>query len=346
MVTIDPSSHRPRHPVQTNVNKQASEAETHAPSSDKQTQRTNYDLTIEMLDNMSEVVAQSRRRSGIEKNAPGSVDPFERILEGDGDAEPKVERLMFVAQSNELSAQQFLVQARMMFPDDSDLILVLREIIRRRKLNNESTDVLEEVMQMVWAETNEKHTKAGMNVGIKASLFGKKFKVSSSALRNTYRDFLTSEDGELSQYEGWVEQYGTPHREMVSDFIETALIHDIQSHDPSCSREEFGMLLNHIVNFKKLRSADKSFMQVFFKSKPKDLEKEADVLTCWFDCLQRPFKIKEEIEKDQLAEHMKHVGLSKQELQQKMLRGVKLLDGELFFDPEVKEILIEALLSY
>jgi len=355
----------PRFNVQTNrpseIKQQPSQT---GPAAQEQT-HTYFDL-VNIADDLAAIAAQLRRRNDVEKKSPNSSDPFDRILEDD--AEPKVEHLLFIAHAGELTPQELLLQARGMFPDDSDLILVLREIIKRRKLRNEETDVLEEVMQLVWAGANEKHCKAGMNVGLKAQLFAKKMAVTPWALRDTYREFLSSGDGEISQYEHWVEQYGNVRRHLVAEFIETSLLHDIQSHDPSCSRAEFGGLLNHIVTFKKLRASDKAFMQVFLKGlkrgndrekgkqhkrdqkdHPRDSDQEVvpdiEVLACWFDCLQRPFKIQKEIERNQLAQLVERFNLSKPVLQQKLLRAIKLLDGDLFFDAEAKQILIEALLD-
>lgn len=375
MSVINPSTATPRFNIQTN---QPSEIKQHpsqtGPAAQGQT-HTYFDL-INIADDLSAIAAQLRRRNDFEKRSPNSGDPFDRILEDD--AEPKVEHLLFIAHAGEITPQELLLQARAMFPDDSDLILVLREIIKRRKLRNEGTDVLEEVMQLVWAGADVKHCKAGLNVGIKAQLFAKKMAVTAWALRDTYREFLSSGDGEVSQYEQWVEQYGNVRRYMVAEFIETALLHDIQSHDPSCSRAEFGALLNHVVNFKKLLAADKAFMQVFLKgvkrgnNRRKENQQESDqgkgnqrgsgreqdqqesdketvpeieALACWFDCLQRPFKIQREIEKNHLAQLTERLGLSKPVLQQKLLSAIKLLDGDLFFDAEAKHILIEALLN-
>jgi hypothetical protein len=61
--------------------------------------------------------------------------------------------------------------------------------------------------------------------------------------------------------------------------------------------------------------------------------------------LQRLFKIQREIEKNHLSQLTQRLGLDKPLLQQKLLRAIKLLDGDLFFDAEAKHILIESLLN-
>jgi type III secretion protein W len=376
MAEISPYAASPKFHLQTS---RPPEVKHHPPplASGVQEQAFNYFDMINLADDLAAIAAQLRRRTDVEKRSPNSGDPFDRILEDD--AEAKVEQFLYISYASEINPQELLLQARSMFPDDSDLILVLREIIKRRKVRNEPTDVLEQVMEQVWAETNEKHCKAGLNVGIKAQVFASKMAVTAWALRDTYREFLESGDGEISQYEQWVEQYGNVRRYLVAEFIETALLHDIQSHDPSCSRAEFGALLGHLVTFKKLLASDKAFMEVFLKEtqrgqvRRKEEQQESDhqgkgnqrgtdseqekqegdqqttpemeALACWFDCLQRPFRIQREIEKNHLAQLTERLGLAKPVLQQKLLRAIKLLDGDLFFDIEAKHILIEALLN-
>ena len=74
-------------------------------------------------------------------------------------------------------------------------------------------------------------------------------------LRQTYRDFLG--DGEpLTSYEEWIALYGFESRTRVVDFIEHAMGADMYALDPSCSRLEFGYLLQRVRQLTMLRSAD------------------------------------------------------------------------------------------
>jgi len=303
-----------------------------------------YGDLYQLADDLSAVLAQFRRRADAEKRSLASSDPFERILEED--SEPKVDSLDVIARSSAMSKDVFYNFARSMFPDDSDLVMVLREIIKRRKLAKLDNLIFEELLEEVLENSDKKRCMAGVNIGLKARLFSRKMNVSPQALRNTYRDFIGSDDEEIFQYQRWVEQYGADRRTKVAEFIEVALMHDIKSHDPSCSRLEFGNLLGHMVNIKRLQASDLAFIKEFFLQNLHIALLENELLVCWFDCLQNPFKIKDEIEKNKLVGLAKTFFLPPEELRQKLLKGIRKIDAELFFDPDIKEILIESLLYF
>ena len=342
MNKIDIGAPRPQHLDQQRT-QETSQEKTTAPVVEKTMGTDNqlsYDDLLMGSDDMAMLLAQFRRRAMADKNN-SKVDPFERILEEQ--SEPKVDQLLVIARSAELSPGVFLVYARAMFPDDSDLVLVLREMIRRRKLEKADTSMLEEVLQQIWDGSNQKQCKAGVNVGLKTRIFSKKLAVSAWALRDSYRQFLESQGSELDEYGNWVTDYGNERRTIVGEFIQTALLHDIQSHDPSCSLQEFGNLLNRVVNLKKIQASDMTFQQIFLRAGTPVPDNE--LLTCWFDCLQRPFEIQQEIERYKLANLVKRLGLTPSKLQQTLLRAIQQIDNDLFFDDAVKHILIESLLN-
>ena len=301
-----------------------------------------YAELIGASDEMSLELEQFGRRRTNDKRARGS-NPFDRILEEE--SEPKVDRLHLISRTTEVSKQQFLATARAMFPDASDFVLVLRELIRRKRIAGADTLMFEELLAEVWEKSDKKMCQAGLNVGLKARLFSKKMRVSAKALRNTYRQFLLGEDEQVFHYQQWVEEYGLGRRRQIADFIETSLLHDIQSHDPSCSREEFGYLLGQMVKIKKLTAADYAFLNVFLRRNIQMMLLEDKLLECWFDCLQRPFEVKKEIETNYLRQLTGDLMLPFDVLRQKLLMGVRQIDAELFYEPEVKQLLIDALLD-
>jgi len=303
-----------------------------------------YSEIVSMAGDMSEVLAQFQRRARAEKSSSRATDPFERILEEE--SEPKTDSLYVIAKAPDISKQGFLDFARSLFPDASDFVLVLRELIRRRRASGVAAAQFEEMLEEVWQNTDPKLCQAGLNVGLKARLYSKKMEVSPQTLRDTYREFLISDEGELFQYENWIEQYGSRRRNLVTEFVETSLLHDIQSHDPSCSRLEFGALLGHVVKLKKLQAADLGFLQVFLRGNPNALLLEDILLQCWFDCLQRPFNIKKEIETNHLRNLAKSLHLPEGKLQQKLLLAIRQLDDDFFLENEIKQILIDSLLNF
>jgi type III secretion system YopN/LcrE/InvE/MxiC family regulator len=213
---------------------------------------------IDASDNMSMLAGQFRRLGDLKKNADASSDHFERVL--DEDAHPKAQQVLKVAKNPNLSAEDLLQQARSMFPDASDLIVVLRELLRRRNLDEIVRIRLQQALAQAEDEAPPKAMKAGINIALKARLFGAKLALSALLLRASYRQFLESEEHEVAIYEDWIASYGHERRALVVEFLESALVADMLAQDPSCSRIEFGNLLGKLNQLKLLRSSEALFI--------------------------------------------------------------------------------------
>ena len=209
-------------------------------------------------DEMSAALTQFRNRRDYDKKLGHLADSFERVL--DEEAQPKAQQIVHVAKSHGVSAEELLRQVRSLFPDDSDLVLVLRELLRRRQLDEVVRKRLQALLKQVEEQAEPKPLKAGINCALKARLFGKALSLSPGLLRASYRQFLESEAAEAEIYADWVGSYGYQRRAVVLDFIEGALLADIDSLDASCSRLEFGNLLGRLGQLKLLRSADALFV--------------------------------------------------------------------------------------
>ncbi|TFZ48689.1 YopN family type III secretion system gatekeeper subunit [Serratia proteamaculans] len=209
-------------------------------------------------DDFASVLAQFRNRRDLEKKSAQLADSFERVL--DEEVSPKAKQILQVARLQKISLAELLNQARKLFPDDSDLILVLRELLRRKKLPEVVAKRLQELMQQVEEQADPKTLKAGINCALKARLFGKALALRPGLLRASYRQFLQSEASEIDIYADWIGSYGFQRRVLVLDFIENALVTDCNSLDASCSSLEFGYLLARLGQLKLLRSADALFV--------------------------------------------------------------------------------------
>jgi type III secretion protein W len=213
---------------------------------------------VQISDEMSAALAQFRGRRHFELKSDTLTDNFERVL--DDDTLPKVQRVLGLVRLADKPVTWLLQQLRGLFPDDSDLVLVLRELLRRKRLDPGSRRRLEQVLQTVLAEASPKRMNAGINTALKARMFGASMAVRAGLLRETYRDFLESDEGPVNCYQDWIALYGAPNRMNVLVFIEDALLTDISAQDPSCSRAEFGDLLARLSDLKHLRSADGLFI--------------------------------------------------------------------------------------
>lgn len=212
-------------------------------------------------DEMAAVMSQFRNRRDYDKKWGSSAESsFDQVL--DQDVLPKADLLMKIMRAKQgANIENMLRHARSLFPDDSDLVLVLRETLRRQELDEVVRKRLKKLLSQVEKEADPKRLKAGINVALKARLFGKTLCMSPAIMRESYRGFLESEDHEIEVYQEWITTYGVERRSIVVDFMEDAILSDIDSVDPSCSHVEFGYLLGRIGQIKTIRSCDALFIQ-------------------------------------------------------------------------------------
>ncbi|AMB88011.1 type III secretion regulator InvE [Pseudomonas agarici] len=213
---------------------------------------------IQSSDEMSAALTQFRNRRLFELKTDSRPESFESVL--DEDVVPKARQLLALSKVTDKPVEWLLQMARSLFPDDSDLALVLRELLRRRQLQAPVRQRLESLLEQVIAQASPRRLKAGINSALKARLFGRAMALRASFLREAYRDFLESDDRATCCYEDWVALFGPSRRAAVLAFIEAALLTDIDAQDPSCSRGEFGALLARLADLKRLRSADAMFV--------------------------------------------------------------------------------------
>lgn len=215
---------------------------------------------VENSDEMAAALrSQFRRRGDFGSKFEGLAESFERVL--DEDVIPKARQIQSLARLAERSVEWLLAQARGLFPDDSDLVLVLRELLREKKMAQAARQRLQALLQQVLHQSPPKRLKAGINSALKAKMFGKALALRAALLRDTYRSFLEFDGGPAEAYEDWIAIYGYQHRGPVLEFIEAALLTDIDAQDPSCSRDEFGQLLKKLGDIKRLRSVDVVFIR-------------------------------------------------------------------------------------
>ncbi|EGY29101.1 type III secretion regulator YopN/LcrE/InvE/MxiC [Candidatus Regiella insecticola 5.15] len=211
-------------------------------------------------DEMSAALRQFLWRRTHEKNSGDLSESFERIL--DEDVFPKINALLKeVASLQEGSIENLLRHAHLFFMDDSDLVLVLREVLKRRNLDELIRKRLLTLLKHVEATADPRRLKAGINTALKARLFGKALNINPALIRQSYRYFLESDAREIEIYQEWIISYGYQKRAAIVDFMEGALLTDIDSQDPSCSRHEFGNLLGKLGQLKLLRSSDALFIK-------------------------------------------------------------------------------------
>ncbi|TKI05086.1 type III secretion system gatekeeper subunit SctW [Martelella alba] len=298
---------------------------------------------VQSSDELSAAASQFANRRLFEKKGNAATDSFERVL--DEDATPKARALLRVAAVRGESLAFLLRYARSLFPDDSDLIMVLRELLRR-ETDKTQKKRLQALLDEAESEGLSRDTKAGINCALKARLFGHShLALKPGLLRGSYRRFLSGEGNGTEDYKDWIAAYGFQHRADVLHFIEAALLADIDSLDPSCSRREFGDLINKLGHLKRLRSGDAAFIRKL-SSHPAtgELDKsEAEWLVLFFSFLQYPERPGEHLyavlgERFLMAGHGIHSTII-----QAIFQACKSLPIELFDNAESLPVMLDKL---
>ncbi|EDS3841753.1 type III secretion system gatekeeper subunit SctW [Citrobacter portucalensis] len=223
---------------------------------------------VQSTDEMSAAMAQFRHRRDYDKKSDSFANSFERVL--DDDVLPKAKQILQMLRTQNISIEKLLYYIRNAFPDDSDLVLVLRELLRRHKSDEIVQKKIHVLLQNVEEQTDSRLLNAGVNCALKAKLYGKKLALRPGLLRTTYRHFIQSNDPESEIYADWVSSYGYQCRFLVLNYIEESLLTDINSLDASCSGVEFGDLLGRLSQIKLLRSADLLFINTLITRLPID----------------------------------------------------------------------------
>jgi type III secretion protein W len=294
-------------------------------------------------EDMSDVMAQFARRLRRPGGTRRSEDA-ERIL--DSDVDEKLEELGQLIEFSHPDAHDLLGDARRRFGDASDLMLALRELRRRRRLEGEPVDLLDEAIEEHTRQTDPKLMKAGINAALKAKVFGKRMQLEPARLRQLYRQFLLFEGTYLMIYESWIEEYGLKRRRRILEFVQAALTYDMHSLDPSSNgAEEFGPLLNLIGRVRTLNGADEQFTGRLLTSKvlTNSTETEALGVTMLLSALLAPENVGVTL-KQLLEPYLIPLGASEQsQLIQCVLRAAATIPVAIFEEVEDRHLLIDTI---
>lgn len=294
-------------------------------------------------DEMSAILTQFNNRRAFErKNAQSGETSFDQVLQED--IEPRLDKLMTILQSSEGgNIENSLRQAFALFPDESDLAMVLREKLRQRNLEEIVRQRLQKLLAHLEKEADPKRLKAGINVALKARLFAKALSLSPALVRESYREFLQSNDHQTQIYQGWVQNYGAEKRAIIIEFMQQALVSDIEASDPSCSHIEFSYLLGRMRQIREIRSCDILFIDGLRQAKPLCSPEydERELLFFLFAVLLYPDSLNE-IVNQTFGEDLARLNKTEQAtFLQTLYRACRALPVTLFYEEEYREALLE-----
>jgi|SRR5471030_87426 len=178
--------------------------------------------------------------------------------------------------------------ARQLFPNDSDLMLALREMLLSRKLSELQKKKIKEAIADLEKFGDSKKMQSGINVGRLAKRFsdssGNKA-LSAKDLRNSYLNFLELEMPAGFIYKDWIDVYGYENRTRLLAFTLSALIADMKANEPGIHSSEFGPLSAKLSDARVLHTLDKllneSFAQFPFREQMRNYQlmlAEADIV--------------------------------------------------------------------
>ncbi|MBG6038643.1 type III secretion system gatekeeper subunit SctW [Proteus cibarius] len=233
----------------------------------KVTESQNYqNQLIEISDDMSMVATLFSQRFGqrLEKKANRGKNTLYIAEEG---ADKKLDKVMMLFRKSGRSLQELLQYLRKMFPDESDLVMVLRELLRKKKLGAQLDAGIENEINNLLEGENGKQIRAGINIALQAKAFAKLLSLDASTLRNLYRSYINLDLEPIYFFQMWIEEYDLKQCAIILNFLTQSLICDMQSLMPSCSKSsEFGYLLERVNKLRTLYS--------FIEMNVKTLEKK------------------------------------------------------------------------
>lgn len=198
-----------------------------------------------------------RKNDGVENDAQPA------ILEDNADK--KLELLIKqVAKLRDFN--QLLNYARSLFPNDSDLMLALRELLHSRQVSEQLKKEIKNAMAELQKFGDNQKMQSGINVSRVAVRFsegnGDK-QLSAQSLRNSYLRFLELDLPPCFIYQDWIDQYGSHNRKRLLAFTLAAIIADMKANEPGIHFDEFGPLCAKLSEARALHTLDMTLNENF-----------------------------------------------------------------------------------
>lgn len=199
------------------------------------------------------------------KNDAAENDFASSMLEEQAD-EKLYTLIKIVAKLRDLN--NLLNLARQIFPDDSDLMLALREMLLSRQLSELQKKKIKEAITDLEKFGDTKKMQSGINVGRLAKRFSHGSgarRLSAKDLRNSYLNFIELDMPAGYIYKDWIEVYGYQHRTRLLAFTLSALIADMKANEPGIHSSEFGPLSAKLSDARLLHTLDQLLNENFAK---------------------------------------------------------------------------------
>lgn len=263
-------------------------------SQPKISENQNYQNQLaDIADDMSMIASQFSQRYGklLDKKAERGKSALYITEEG---ADKKLDKVLMKFKNSGQSLQDLLAYLRQMFPDESDLVMVLRELLRKKKLGALLDAGIENEIERLLNSENAKNIRAGINVALKAKTFGKLLSLNPSVLRDLYRNYINLDIEPIYFFHMWMEEYDLNQCTIILTFLTQSLLCDMQSLMPSCAQSsEFGQLLERVSKLRALYSFIELNLTVFKQKELKNTVTEKQVYQLLFHGMTIPDEMNE-----------------------------------------------------
>lgn len=156
--------------------------------------------------------------------------------------------------------------SRSLFPNDSDLMLALRELLLSRQLSELQKKKIKEAILDLEKFCDSKKMHSGINIGHLAKRFSHNQNaklLSAKDLRNSYLRFLELDIPASFIYQDWIEEFGCHNRTRLLSFTLAALVADMKANVPGIHFAEFGSLSAKLSDARILHTLDGSLIESF-----------------------------------------------------------------------------------
>ncbi len=156
--------------------------------------------------------------------------------------------------------------SRSLFPNDSDLMLALRELLLSRQISELQKKKIKEAILDLERFCDSKKMNSGINVGHLAKRFSTNKDVgslSAKELRNSYLRFLELDIPASFIYQDWIDEFGCHNRTRLLSFTLAALVADMKANVPGIHFTEFGSLSAKLSDARILHTLDRSLIESF-----------------------------------------------------------------------------------
>ncbi|AXF77644.1 type III secretion system gatekeeper subunit SctW [Erwinia tracheiphila] len=190
------------------------------------------------------------------KNISEENDYYSSILEDH--AEEKLDTL--IKQVPRLQTQNNILNfARGLFPDDSDLMMALRQLLLSRWVSELAKKKIKEAIKDLEKFGEQQKMRSGINVASLAKRFstqGDTRPLTAKDLRNSYLRFLGLNIPAGFIYQDWIDEFGFENRKRLLVFTLSALIADMKANEPGIHFAEFGPLNAKLSDARVLHTLD------------------------------------------------------------------------------------------